>query len=239
MLLASAGAEVALLSRTAKEIERVCADIRAGGGRALTLSADISDLNAMRGAYEELGRRWGRIDILFANAGVNGVWAGLEELKPEEWDHTLGINLRGTFLTVKLAVPLMKARGGSIIVTSSVNGTRMFSNAGASAYATSKGAQLAFARMCALELAGQRIRVNTICPGAISTRIDENTERRDPSDELRLPVKFPEGAIPLTAGRPGTPDQVARLVWFLASDLSDHITGSEIFIDGGQSLFQG
>ena len=238
-ILAAAGAEVGVLGRTEEELRDTCREIERGGGKAFTLVADISDEAAMRSAYAQVEARRGRLDIVFANAGVNGVWAGLEQLKVEEWDQTLGINLRGTFLTVKFAVPLMKKTGGSIIVTSSVNGTRMFSNTGASAYATSKAGQVAFARMCALELAEYGIRINTICPGAITTNIDENTEHRDDSNELRLPVKFPEGQVPLTKGKPGTADQVGQLVWFLASDASSHITGTEVFIDGGQSLFQG
>jgi NAD(P)-dependent dehydrogenase (short-subunit alcohol dehydrogenase family) len=176
---------------------------------------------------------------VFANAGINGVWAGIEELTPEDWDTTLNTNLRGTFLTIKHAVPYLKRQGGSVIVTSSVNGTRMFSNTGASAYATSKAGQVALTKMLALELADEKIRVNVICPGWIETQIGDNTEKRSEADELRPPVQYPEGAVPLTHGSPGTPEQVAQLVLFLASDASSHITGTEIYIDGGQSLFQG
>jgi NAD(P)-dependent dehydrogenase (short-subunit alcohol dehydrogenase family) len=239
LALAAAGAEVAVLGRTEDELVATVDQIKGAGGQAWPVCADVAEADAMAAAYTSLERRWKRLDIVLANAGVNGVWGSLEDLKVEEWDKTLRINLRGTFLTVKYAVPLMKSRGGSIIVTSSVNGTRMFSNTGASAYATSKAGQVAFARMCALELACHRIRVNTICPGAIKTSIDENTERRDDQNELRLPVKFPKGAVPLTDGEPGTSEQVAQLVWFLASDASSHITGTEVYIDGGQSLFQG
>jgi len=114
---------------------------------------------------------------VFANAGINGVWAPLEELSPEAWDKTLNINLRCTFLTIKYAVPFLKKQGGSIIVTLSVNGTRMFSNTGASAYATSKAGQVALTKMIALELAQDKVRANVICPGAIETEIDQNTER--------------------------------------------------------------
>jgi NAD(P)-dependent dehydrogenase (short-subunit alcohol dehydrogenase family) len=239
LALAAAGAEVAVLGRTEDELVATVEQIKGAGGQAWPVCADVAEADAMAAAYAAMERRWKRLDIVLANAGVNGVWGSLEDLKVEEWDKTLRINLRGTFLTVKYAVPLMKSRGGSIIVTSSVNGTRMFSNTGASAYATSKAGQVAFARMCALELACHRIRVNTICPGAIKTSIDENTEHRDDQNELRLPVKFPKGAVPLTDGEPGTSEQVAQLVWFLASDASSHITGTEVYIDGGQSLFQG
>jgi NAD(P)-dependent dehydrogenase (short-subunit alcohol dehydrogenase family) len=114
----------------------------------------------------------------------------------------------------------------------------MFSNTGATAYACSKAAQVAFTKMVALELAEQRIRVNVICPGAIETQIEESTEKRD-IEKVKEPVEFPEGVIPLTDGRSGTSEQVAQLVLFLASDASSHITGTEIWIDGGQSLLQG
>jgi len=153
-------------------------------------------------------------------------------------DRTLEINLRGTFLTVKYALPLLKKQGGSVIITSSVNGTRMFSNTGASAYASSKAAQVAFAKMIALELAPDRIRVNVICPGAIQSKINENTEQRD-LEKVKTPVEFPEGKIPLTRGAEPPADTVAALVVFLASDASAHISGTEIFIDGAQSLLQG
>ena len=238
LLLAREGARVAALGRTEDELAEVVSEIRKGGGEAAAVLADVSRADDMRRAAEETVGRWGRLDIVFANAGINGVWAPLEELKVEEWDETLGVNLRGTFLTVKYAVPHLKKQGGSVVITSSVNGTRMFSNTGATAYACSKAAQVAFAKMTALELARDKIRVNVICPGAIETNIDESTEKRALED-VREPVEFPEGQVPLTDGKSGTSEQVARLVLFLASDASDHISGTEIWIDGAQSLLQG
>ena len=237
-LLAKEGAKVAVLSRTEEDVAKVVKDIRAGGGEALAVPADISQPQQMQAVIKRIGAEWGRLDIVFANAGINGVWAPLDELEPEEWDKTLDVNLKGTFLTVKYALPYLKKQGGAVIVTSSVNGTRMFSNTGATAYACSKAAQVAFTKMVALELAGHRIRVNVICPGAIETQIEESTEKRD-LEKVKEPVEYPEGAIPLTDGRSGTSEQVAQLVLFLASDASDHITGTEIWIDGGQSLLQG
>jgi NAD(P)-dependent dehydrogenase (short-subunit alcohol dehydrogenase family) len=238
ILLAREGAKIGALGRSEDELAETVNEITRFGGDALALLADIAHPEQLRGAVEQLAARWGRLDIVFANAGVNGVWAPLEELTPEDWDQTLNINLKGTFLTVKYAVPHLKRQGGSIIITSSVNGTRMFSNTGATAYACSKAAQVAFTKMVALELAEDRIRVNVICPGAIETEIDENTEKRE-LEEVAAPVEFPEGKVPLTRGKPGTAEQVARLVLFLASDDSDHITGTEIWIDGAQSLLQG
>ena len=127
-----------------------------------------------------------------------------------------------------------------MIVTSSVNGTRIFSNTGATAYSCSKAGQVVFTKMVAPELAPHRIRINAICPGAITTSIGENTERRN-TERVKVPVTFggPSGPQLLTGGQPGTPEQVARLVLFLASDAADHITGTEMWIDGGESLLIG
>lgn len=237
-LFAREGARVAILGRTREKLDDIVEEIREDGGEAEVVQGDVSDYADLERAVGEVLALWGRLDIVFANAGVNGVWAPIDELEPEEWDKTIAINLSGTFYTIKAAVPHLKERGGSIIVTSSVNGTRMFSNSGASAYATTKAGQVALAKMLALELAKHRIRVNVICPGRITTDIEESTEKRD-IEEAREPIEYPEGEIPLTDGKPGSAEQVAQLVLFLASDESSHITGTPVWIDGGQSLMQG
>jgi NAD(P)-dependent dehydrogenase (short-subunit alcohol dehydrogenase family) len=236
--LARHGARVGLLGRDEDELKDAANKIESQGGEALVLLADITDEDKLKRVYETLEQRFGRLDILFANAGVNGTWAPLDELSLEDWQQAIAINLTGTFLTVKYALPLLKRQGGSIVVTSSVNGTHMFSNTGASAYASSKAAQVAFTKMIALELAKYRIRVNVICPGAIESDIEENTERKD-LERTQEPVEFPEGKIPLTDGKPGKAEEVAELVGFLASSASSHITGTEIYIDGAQSPLQG
>lgn len=238
-LLAKEGAKIGALGRTDdEELKGTVAKIQGNGGEAIPLIADISQPDEMQKAVQQIVDKWGRLDIVFANAGINGVWAPIEELTPEEWDKTLNVNLKGTFLTVKYAVPYLKKEGGSVIITSSVNGTRIFSNTGATAYSCSKAAQVAFTKMVALELAEHRVRVNVICPGAIETQINENTTKRHLA-QIKEPVEFPEGEIPLTDGEPGTSEEVAQLVLFLASDASRHISGTEIWIDGAQSLLQG
>jgi NAD(P)-dependent dehydrogenase (short-subunit alcohol dehydrogenase family) len=236
--LSYAGARVALLGRTAEELLGVQSDIEQNDGEAATLIADVSQGRSLKEAMETLRDQWGRLDIVLANAGINGVWAPLEQIEEQEWDQTLDINLKGTFLTLQNAMPLLKQQGGSVIITSSVNGNRIFSNTGATAYSCSKAGQLALGKMLALELAKYHIRVNVICPGAIESKIEESMEKRDLEKE-KIPVEFPQGAIPLTGNTPGTAGQVAQLVWFLASDASNHITGTEIYIDGAQSLLQG
>jgi NAD(P)-dependent dehydrogenase (short-subunit alcohol dehydrogenase family) len=238
VLLAHEGARVAVLGRTREKLDETVRRIGEAGGEALAVAGDVSKYPDMERAVAEVVKRWGRLDVVFANAGINGVWAPIDELAPEEWEKTIAINLTGTFYTIKAAVPHLRRRGGSVIVTSSVNGTRIFSNSGASAYASTKAAQMALAQMLAVELAKDRIRINVICPGAIETEIEEHMEKRD-LEKAREPVIYPEGKIPLTDGRPGKAEQVARLVLFLASDESDHITGTPVWIDGGQSLLQG
>lgn len=234
VLMGREGARVAVVSRTKEELDATVAKVEAAGGEGVAITADTSVPADMRRVVAEVVDRWGRLDIVFANAGVNGVWAPLEKLEPEEWDRTIAINLTGTFLTVKYAVPHLKKRGGSIIITASINGTRVFSNTGATAYASSKAAQVAFTKMVALELAKFKVRVNVICPGAIETNIGESTEHRD-IENIGVPVEFPDGWHPLR-GTPGKAMDVAQAVLFLASDASCHITGTEMWIDGAESL---
>ncbi|WP_223702403.1 SDR family oxidoreductase [Sutcliffiella deserti] len=234
--LAKNGVKVALFDIEDKKAEEVKQEIEQFGGKALVVNTDISDVNRMEESFKQVVDNWGRLDIVFANGGINGTVAPIEDLTAEDWDQTLNTNLRSTFLTVKLAIPHMKERGGSIIITSSINGTRTFRSFGMSAYSSSKAGQAAFGKMAALELAKYKIRVNVICPGAIETNIEQNTfPEEDELEKINIPIKFPEGSQPLEH-QPGKPEQVADLVSFLASDASSHITGSQIYIDGAESL---
>lgn len=201
----------------------------------MTVDIDISDPNQVEQAFEQTAKTWGRINFVFANAGINGVLAPIEDMKSEDWDRTLSVNLKGTFLCVKHAIPHMKEIGGSIVITSSINGSRTFSGFGMTAYSSSKAGQVAFAKMAALELAQYKIRVNAICPGSIKTNIGENTKSTAELEKIKIPIKYPEGSQPLEHA-PGQPEQVANLIAFLASDASNHITGTELFIDGAESL---
>lgn len=237
--LAAEGCAVGVLTHSPDHAAETVAEIEAAGGRALALAADVADEDAMKAAVTELVLAFGRLDYLFANAGINGVWAPIDEIGPAEWDKTIATNLRGAFLTLHYGVPhLKRAGGGAVVITSSVNGTRIFSNAGATAYSCTKAAQVAMAKMQALELAKHRIRVNVVCPGAIETAIEESTRKRD-IEVAREPVEFPEGKIPLTDGEPGSAEDVADLVLFLLSDKARHITGTPVWIDGAESLLMG
>jgi NAD(P)-dependent dehydrogenase (short-subunit alcohol dehydrogenase family) len=238
VLLAKQGARVAVLSHTADEIQATTEEIQIGGGEAMAVVADIAQDEQMQRAVQQVVERWGQLDIVFANAGINGVWAPIEELTVADWSRTITTNLTGTFLTIKYAVPHLKQRGGSIIVTSSVNGTRVFSNTGATAYSTTKAGQVAMAKMLAVELAPHNVRVNVICPGATETEISENTQQRN-VEQVKFPVQYPKGRIPLGDGKPATAEQVGQLALFLASDAASQITGTEVWIDGGSSLITG
>ncbi len=232
-LLAESGYAVGMIARDADGLQEIAQRLEGDGHPAMVLPADIGDPKALDAAYRALISRWRRLDVVVANAGINGVWCPLSELQVEEWDETFRINARGTFLTLHLAIPHLTAHGGSIIVVSSINGSRIFGNLGASAYASSKAAQVALAKMAARELAPHRIRVNVVCPGSIRTGIESSMKARALA---KLGTKGAHG-IPLTHDQPGSAMEVAKLIRFLASDESDHITGTEIFIDGAESLF--
>src|ERR1044072_6974316 len=176
--LAADGARVAVLSRTADEGEQTCAEIKAAGGESIALIADTSEEAQMRSAVKQLTDTFHGLDIVIANAGINGVWAPIEALKPDEWDKTIAVNLRGTYLTLHLTVPYLKRNGGSIVVVSSINGTRTFTTPGATAYTATKAGQVAMVQQLALELGRHGIRVNAVCPGEIETNIGANTNSR-------------------------------------------------------------
>lgn len=235
--LALAGARVVVVSRTAEEIEAVRDAIIGAGGEAIAVTADVSREADMGNVVARTLEQWGRIDIVVANAGINGMWAPIDDLTPDEWDKTIQVNLRGTYLTLHLTVPHLRKQGGSIVIVSSINGNRTFTSAGATAYSATKAAQVAMTQQLALELGDAGIRVNAVCPGAIDTEIDDNTDKRN-TDEAEIPVSFPEGDIPITGGSPGSSRDVADVIAFLASDAARHVTGVPIYVDGGQSLLR-
>lgn len=236
--LAREGARIVVWDVNAERVEETVQALRDAGHEATGTAVDVSDTDSVQAAVDMAADAWGRIDIVINNAGINGVWAPLEQITTEEWERTLDVNLKGTFLTTKYAAPYLKRQGGAIVVIASVNGTRMFSNTGATAYSCSKAAQVAFTKMVALEFAKDRVRINAICPGGVTTNLNQNTHIRN-TDTVRVPVQYPNGTIPLTGGERATAEQVAQLILFLVSDASSHITGTEVWIDGAQSLLQG
>jgi NAD(P)-dependent dehydrogenase (short-subunit alcohol dehydrogenase family) len=237
--LAADGARVIVHAHKEDETHATVDAIEQAGGEAFGITADLRDDKGFKAAIEGGIAVFGQLDIVVANAGINGVWAPIDELQPDEWDNTLNTNLRGTYLTLHYTVPHLKRAGqGSIIIISSINGTRVFSHGGASAYSTTKGGLLALGQMVALELAKHKIRVNVVCPGKIESSIGENTNARS-GRESSEPADYPEGKIPLTDGKAGTGDDIAEMVAFLVSERARYITGTPVWIDGGESLLVG
>jgi NAD(P)-dependent dehydrogenase (short-subunit alcohol dehydrogenase family) len=231
---ARAGAAVAVVDLRAEAAQAVADEITARGGRAIALVADVSNEAAISQAIAEACGTLGGLHIVFANAGINGMRAPIDELTLDEWQATIDTNLTSTFLTVKHAIPYLRIGGGSIIITASLNGTELFSAPGFTAYSTSKAGQVAFGRMAAFECARWNIRVNVILPGSIETNIQERTYSRN-LDRIQYDITMPPHFPPLY-GRRGDPEEVAELALFLASDASRYITGAVIPVDAAFSL---
>lgn len=235
ILLAKEGAKVAIIDLQIESGQETVSRIVNAGGVALSIAADVAETQQMQQAFQQIIDKYERIDILFVNAGTNGVWAPIEDIETDEWDRTIEVNLRGSFLAAKYAVSHLKRQGGSIVFTSSINGTRSFRKVGATAYACAKAAEVAMTKMLAMELASFHIRVNVICPGGILTGINNSTTKRH-LDWIPDLADFIKDRIPLTGNIAGTSEEVAQLVSFLACDESRFITGTEVWIDGGGSL---
>ena len=234
--LGSEGAIVGVLDVGAAAGAAVAAAIGAAGGAAIPLVADVSDETQMRAALDALVAQAGRLDAIVVNAGINGVWAPIDDLTPAEWDRTVAINLRGAYLTLHFGVPHLKAAGGgSVVLLSSINGTRTFSTPGATVYAATKAAMAAMAKQLAIELGKFRIRVNAVAPGWTKTAISASTTRRN-SEVAAHPIVWPEGDIPLTGRIPANASDIADAIAFLCSDQARHVSGAVLHVDGAQSL---
>jgi len=238
LALAEAGAAVAVVDVRPEPARVVAERITSAGGRAVALAADVGDEEAVSAAVTQAATQLGGLHVVFANAGVNGMQAPIDEMTLDEWHATIETNLTGVFLTVKHSIPHLRAAGGgSIIVTASVNGNTLFSLPGYAAYSTSKAGAVAFTKMAALELARWEIRVNAILPGAIQTNIGERTYRRNLD---RVSYGFtPPAKWPPLRGESAQASEVADLVLFLASDASRYMTGAELLIDAAYSLYRG
>jgi NAD(P)-dependent dehydrogenase (short-subunit alcohol dehydrogenase family) len=242
-VFAQAGAKIVLVARDKEKLDKFAEELRRDSGgkvEVLCCPANVADPTDMENAVKKTVDKFGRIDCVFANAGLNGVWAPIEEIEPEEWDHTMNVNLKGSYLTCKYTVPIMKKqKSGSIVFCSSINGNRTFSHVGATAYSCSKVAQVAMAKQLALELAKHRIRVNVVCPGAIESNIPNNTFEKPSLEAEKEPIEFPgkEVPVPLTGGKKGKPEDVGNVVLFLCSERAGHVSGTEVYVDGAESLF--
>lgn len=224
---AAEGAKVAVSGLDKDALEETSASILGLGGKAIAIEADVRHRSDADGMVEETIREWGRIDILVNNAGVNRTAAFLE-ITEEEWDWHLDVNLKGTFLvSQRVSQEMVKqGSGGSIIQMSSVNG--LAAEADQAHYNASKGGINLLAMSMAVELAPHGIRVNSLCPGFIETRLTKPLIDNPPAiaEYLRtIPMK-----------RIGQPEDIASAALFMASDDSRYMTGHCMVIDGGQLI---
>ena len=228
--LARQGAAIVALDADLAAAEDAAHEVEQTGGRALPVQADVADPAAMQAAVDAALRRYGRIDILQANAGIGKV-GGPEDITLEEWDRIQQVNVTSLLIATRLLAPLMRDQGGGAIVTvSSVAGIR-YTGYPHLAYSVSKAAVIHFARMAAQQYAADRIRVNTVIPGLIDTpRVARNVARMFDAD-ARAASAARDRQVPV--GRMGTPWEVANAVAFLASDEASYITGTELIVDGG------
>ena len=219
--LAALGARVAVVDLNGGTAASVASEIEDSGGSAMSLALDVSDTDAVAAAFKDIVDVMGGIDILVNNAGITRDNLILR-MTPQDWDLVLAVNLRGAFNCIRAAArTMMSQRYGRIINMSSIVG--LIGNAGQANYAASKGGLIALTKSVAKELGGRGITANAIAPGYIETPMTASL-----SDKVR-----DEFAAKIVLKRFGTPDDVANVVAFLASDGGDYITGQTINVDGG------
>lgn len=221
--LANEGAQLTLLGRRSEPLDQLASEIIAAGGQALALVCDISVEDEVSTAVRKTLDHYGRLDGLFANAGVLGTFKPLAETEASDFDSLLATNLRGTFLTMRHCLPVLD--GGSILINASWTANAVMPGAGA--YAATKGALLAMMRTLAVEQGPRAIRVNAINPGIILTPMADDV--LDPDLAALL-------ASQTALKRNGTPEDVAGTVAWLLSDDAAFVTGQEITIDGGYTI---
>jgi NAD(P)-dependent dehydrogenase (short-subunit alcohol dehydrogenase family) len=230
-LFAAEGAAVAAVDLSGDAAEDTAAKIVAEGGRAVAIAANVAVAVQAEAAVTEAVRKLGRLDVLYNNAGVNSS-GSVADATEEDWDRCFAVNVKGTFLFSRAAVPhLARTGGGAIVNQGSV--AALVGVANFAAYCAAKGAVVALSRSMAIDLAPQRIRVNAICPGTVFTPLMEPMLRARGDGDLeaglaKTTVKYP-------IGRLGTPEEIARVALFLASDEASFLTGSVVTADGGMT----
>lgn len=222
-LFAAEGARVFVAGRRQAELDRAAEEIGSG---AVGVRADVSSLDDLDRLYDVVGREAGRVDVLFANAGL-GSFAALGEITEEHFDKTFDVNVKGTLFTVQKALPLMPD-GASVVINGSITTIKGLPAFGV--YAASKAALRSFARTWSVDLRERHIRVNVVSPGTVVTPGYKNELGLD--DEQIAGMEA-EAAAAAPLGRTGRPEEIASAVLFLASQESSFVTGIELFVDGG------
>jgi NAD(P)-dependent dehydrogenase (short-subunit alcohol dehydrogenase family) len=229
-LLLKEGARIMLVDKNGENLAKTMASLKKDFSEVSSAVADVSNTQQTRNYIERTVQTWGKIDVLFSNAGISGVIKPITEYPEEVFDAVMAVNVRSSFLACKYGLPEMND-GGSIIITSSIVGVT--SDPGICAYATSKHALIGLMRTVAKEVAGRNIRVNIVCPGPIDNSFQAEVEVGLSTALGADAKKFLDAAIPL--GRHGKAEEIARTVLFLASSQSSFSTGSLFMADGGMN----
>jgi NAD(P)-dependent dehydrogenase (short-subunit alcohol dehydrogenase family) len=222
--LARAGAHVVITGRREIEGEQVLQQIHEAGAKGLFMRSDVTHEADLINAVEQTVATFGRLDIAFNNAGIEGVAAPLVDTINDNFDAIMSTNVRGVFLSMKYEIAQMqKSGGGAIVNNASMGGLIGFK--GLSAYIASKHAVLGLTKTAALEVLSDNIRVNAICPGLIDTAIQDRLWGNDEQAKIGFAAQSP-------AGRLGTPEEVAASVVYLCSDAASFVTGHSLVVDG-------
>ncbi len=226
-LFAREGAAVAITGRSEERGREVVQEVVRAGGRAIFIRADVRVAEDCRRAVDETVAAFGRLDVLFNNAGVF-IANDAVDCSEEEWDLQVDVSLKGTFLMSKHALPVMIAQGGGSIVNNS-SGWGLVGGGQAVAYCAAKGGMVVMTKAMAIDHGPQGIRVNCVCPGDTVTPM----EHEDAAHRGMTWEDYVAGASERPLGRMGEPQEVATAVLFLASDESSFITGTALAVDGG------
>jgi NAD(P)-dependent dehydrogenase (short-subunit alcohol dehydrogenase family) len=231
LLFAEEGAKVAVVDLREDAAGAVATEIMEAGGKAVAITADVSSAADAARMTEATVRELGALHVLYNNAGVDAA-GGVLEGTEADWDRCLDVNAKGTFLGSKFAAPEIEAAGGGSIINqgsvAALVGVREFA-----AYCAAKGAVVSLTRAMAMDLAPRRIRVNCVCPGTVFTPLMEPTIRKRGGGDLQKGLELTIQKYPV--GRLGTPEDVARVALFLASDDAAFVTGALYTVDGGMT----
>lgn len=230
-LFAAEGAAVAVLDRDGAGAARLVATL--DRRPALALAADVTDEEQVRSATDEAVATYGRLDVVYNNAGVPAGFGPVADLALADWNLSWAVNVTGTLLCIRAALPHLRATGGGSIVNQS-SVAALVGIPGLAAYSAAKGAVVALTRSLAAELAPEQIRVNAICAGTVDTPMIRPLLAARGQGDLELGAKLTAERYPI--GRIGTADEIARAALFLASDESSFVTGSVITADGGMTV---